>query len=508
MENRSLAILFLIVFPFLLLHLFTFSQFGVQWDEPAHQHLAQATWEFLQGKTSTIQLQRENLIFYGSWFDLANLFVGSSLHHYLGVVEVDAFHLLIFLSTLLGIGSHFFFTKKLFGGPVAWWSLIFLIFLPRFMAHAHYNPKDIPLATFSVLILFCLFQALTKKQFRWALAAGFALGLALALQVTALTVLLIFTVALIVTTLIKPFPLTKKHLSLALAMLPVAAGIVWLAWPATWLDPLLPFKAVVFFLGHDWQGIVLYLGRLSSAAQVPWHYPFVYLFITTPIVTLVLLTLGISQTFRALNRKQDVLPSALMLAWLLTPLVLAAKPGTLRYDGIRHFLLVAFPLATLAGIGADWLMQRLERGLTQLSTETVRFGFLAVGVGLLAKETLLVHPYGGIYFNELFRLLVPSRIEEQMDFDYWGVSYREGVTWLNQYAVPDATICVPIADHLVRLYSLRSDLKLGCSPTSTYVMFITRKAFLPPGFQEQFSLTQPLFTVNRLSSDLLRIYRL
>jgi hypothetical protein len=508
MENRSLALLSLVIIPFLVLHLATFSQFGVQWDEPTHQHLAQATWEAIQGRTATIQLKRDNLVFYGSWFDLANGFVGSLVHHQFGLSEIDAFHLLIFLTALVGVAIHAAFTKKLFGQSVAWWSFIFLLFLPRFMAHAHYNPKDIPLATLSVTTLACLFQTWTNKRFKWALAAGFGLGLGLALQLTFLITPLIFAVSLTLTALLKPLALTKKDLILASLSLIIAAGLLWLAWPATWFDPLLPLKALGFFLHHDWQGIVLYLGRLFPAAQVPWHYPLVYLATTTPLVTLILFFVGISQSARRLRRRYSLLPIILILTWLIVPLAIAAKPGTLRYDGLRHFLVVVFPLSTLAGIGADWLVRRLVRRLRQFSAGTVRVGFHILVVGILVKETALVFPYGDVYFNELFRLFVPSRIEEQMDFDYWGLSHREGVTWLNQHAVPDSMVCVPLADHLVWLYPLRSDLTLGCSVDSNYLMFITRKAFLPQGLLEQFALTQPQFTVNRLNSDLLRIYRL
>lgn len=508
MENRWLALVSLVIIPFLALHVVTFSQFGIQWDEPAHQHLALSTWEAIRGKTATIQLQRENLIFYGSWFDLANGFVGSLAYRHFGLSEIDAFHVLIFLTALAGIAIHVAFTNQLFGQSVAWWSVIFLLFLPRFTAHAHYNPKDIPLATLSAVTLACLFQTLTKGRWKWALAAGLTLGLGSALQVTFLIIPLIFTVSLVLASRIKSLSLTKRGLALTGLSLAIAASLLWLAWPATWLDPLLPFKAVSFFLSHDWPGIVLYLGKIYSASQVPWHYPLVYLATTTPLITLVLLMLGISQSARRIRRRKRVWPTFLILTWLVIPLLIAAKPGTLKYDGVRHFLLAVFPLSTLAGIGADRLMRRLVNWLRQFSAEMVKLSFQVLVVGILVKETVLVYPYGDVYFNELFRLFVPRYIEEQMDFDYWGLSYREGTLWLNQHALSNSTICVPLADHLVRIYPLRSDLKLDCSATSNYVMFITRKAFLPRGFQEQFIETHPLFTVNRLGSDLLRIYRL
>ena len=61
---------------------------------------------------------------------------------------------------------------------------------------------------------------------------------------------------------------------------------------------------------------------------------------------------------------------------------------------------------------------------------------------------------------KLLRLAIGPHIEKKFDFEYWGASYRQGMDWLNQNAEPDSSFCVPIANHLLAYYPVRSDLTL------------------------------------------------
>jgi len=67
---------------------------------------------------------------------------------------------------LFFIGFYFLFllVKKMFNEGIAFYSLIFLLFLPRFMAHAHYNSKDIPIAAFSIISFYFLYLGFKQKK--------------------------------------------------------------------------------------------------------------------------------------------------------------------------------------------------------------------------------------------------------------------------------------------------------------------------------------------------------
>ena len=125
---------------------------------------------------------------------------------------------------------------------------------------------------------------------------------------------------------------------------------------------------------------------------------------------------------------------------------------------------------------------------------------------LLFVEIVRVHPYEGSYFNEGVRFFIPENIENFFEVEYWGVTYRQGINWLNENAEPNSTICAPIAGHLIQYYDTRNDLTFSkkCSKDKDYKMFFTRKKWPYRGT----SRLSPSFKISRYNSDLLYIYKL
>ena len=66
-----------------------------------------------------------------------------------------------------------------------------------------------------------------------------------------------------------------------------------LFWPYLWNDPinnlLSTFKSMS---GYQWRGGIFYLNEYISALNLPWHYPIVWILISTPILYLFLFFLG------------------------------------------------------------------------------------------------------------------------------------------------------------------------------------------------------------------------
>lgn len=504
--------IFLFLIPFLGLHIFTFSQYGMQWDEAAQHHLGKATISYLKGDTEKIELQRPDLLYYGSWFEILNQFVGQTLTTKFGLSEVDAFHVLIFLTFLVGLVFFYRLTQKLFGEIIATYSLVFLVFLPRFMAHAHYNDKDIPLAVLNLIFLFFLYRGFFEKKFPSVILAGISFGLGLSLQVTSLQWLPIFFLPYVGYWLANTKSVSKKiwgklvkqEMLLLCLFLIVSGFILYATWPALWSRPQLLGETIKYFWQHGWPGQVLYLGKIYAGNQVPWHYPLVYLFITTPALILIFSLFGIASGLTKLQPTKSNFKYLLFLSWLILPLALSLKPGIVKYDGIRHYLWLLPALALWAAQGAT----KIEAWFLKKKLPILLVSLWLVTLLSLGWENLKVYPYGDSYFNEILRLAVPAHIENVFELEYWGTSYREAAKWLNQYASGKATICVAIADHLLQFYPKRADLTFACNQDSSYLMFFTRKAYLPPNLEASLADQQPIFTLSRYNSELLKIYRL
>ncbi len=489
----------------------------MQWDEAAQQHLAQATLDYVKGKTKNIVLQREDLIYYGSWFEIANQFTGQFFWKNLNLSYVDAFHVLIFATAIIGLIFFYILVKQLLGQNTALYGLLFLLFSPRFMAHAHYNSKDIPLAIFSIIGLFCLYLGFVKQKWLFVLLAAVTCGLAVAIRADALLIPTIFFLPYLswsywgkkaVFNKQNWSAITKEALSWVIFLL-FLGSTVYLLWPALWGKPQLFFEASNYFLRHGWQSNVLYLGKFYAGNQLPWHYAPFYLMATTPLAMLTFSIFGLWDVLKKLKAKKQIMKYGLILSWLFLPILISFKPGIVKYDGVRHYLLIVPALAILAGSGFSKILRKLYHSWPKFRIFTFPV-ILSITLLSLSYETFLIYPYGDSYFNEVLRTLIPAHIENKLEIEYWGTTYREGVNWLDQNASKNAKICVPVADHLVQFYPLRQDLTFGCGSDSNYLMFFTRYTYLPESIIKYLdnSRNQPIFTISRYNSNLMNIYKL
>ena len=175
---------------------------------------------------------------------------------------------------------------------------------------------------------------------------------------------------------------------------------------------------------------------------------------------------------------------------MLLPILRISAPISVNFDGIRHFL-EFLPAATiLAGMGVyasiEWLRSRNDLANTAL------IAFLATYFLVnISQAHTLYYPYQYLYYNQISGgSLGAQQVFKQGEVtDYWAVSYRDGLTWLNQKAEPNAYLYVAIGDYLATIPSLnwlRSDIQfvsasqlgeLHAKGRTIYMMHITRPSF-------------------------------
>jgi hypothetical protein len=190
----------------------------------------------------------------------------------------------------------------------------------------------------------------------------------------------------------------------------------------------------------------------------------------------------------------------------------------------------------LAGLGIEKALSRANSILKR--SENLSEGLvLALLVILLLGEIAAVHPFEGSYFNSALRLFIPEHVEDHLEMEYWGATYRQGVSWLNENAEQNARVCAPFFVDLMDYYDSREDITFSenCDEQMTYLIAPTRKntAFwswygAPESEGEGPSLKvqtrdpmtknrhwtgetiglkrEPVFIISRYSSDLLYIF--
>jgi hypothetical protein len=519
--SGGLVLPLLLAGAFLLLGLLTLGAYGVTWDETLHRDWGEKAWAFLlTGDEELVRDLPGGGRYYGPLFYMLSYGVAEAAQKIVGLHFTAANHLLTLITASVGLLCTFLLAETLATRRAAIVATLLLVLLPPLQAHAHYNPKDIPLLTLTVAALLFATRAYHDRQRRNAVITGVFLGIALSMKVTAIVIIPIVGGAIVMDMFVRRSWSAAEIRSIAsLAAIAAVSSLVSLvlSWPTVWREPRILIETVRYFgIGTFWAGDVLYFGDLVRAADLPWHYMPVMLLISIPLIMIVLAAAGVVTAIgqliaghtahrRAATRDRDhgVYAAALLLLWVALPLLMFMKPGLPRYDGMRQLFFMVPSLAILGGIG--W--ERLRRAVTTDRARAVIVGASALAAAWLVAESVRYYPHGGSYVNAATRAALGPRLDKRFEVEYWGASYREGARWLQANAAPGSVVCVPVAEHVLGWQAevMRDDLTYTCDAEPDYVMVITRTSLWP---DEYLHLTdaRPLFRVERAGSDLLHIY--
>lgn len=488
-------------------------QFGASWDEPLHRNWGQLFWLFWRTDNNTFLESMPGFgMYYGSLYYFAGWVISEFLVRSYSLPLYQASHVLNLVTFALSAGFLFAVVRAWFTMRVAWLTLLLFLLFPPLIAHAHYNPKDIPLMLMTLPAVWAALRAIEKPSLKSVGLAGITFGLCFVTKVSSVLLLPIFFVAYLVHLLLSAHPLRLppvlrmlgRHSLLIPVFFVAALAAIFVAWPTLWKRPDLLLGALGLFTGDYWPGQVLYMGTEYGGAALPWHYiPFQFV-LAVPLLTLVCALTGIVLSIRCLWKRDDIAKRAMLLSWFFIPLLVSLKPELVRYDGMRQFFFTVPALLMLAALGLRSIFQWLgERWQAQRWITPV---VMAAVIGWLLLEIIRVHPYEGAYVSEIGRAALAPHIERSIDLEYWGASYREGIEWLIENAEPNPVICVPTAGLLVEWYHWRPDFTFECTAKSTYLMYFTRYSESKRMLAEK--LPSPVFTISRYDSDLLYIYKL
>lgn len=293
---------------------------------------------------------------------LARFMLGGA--HQLTAWLIPGAELALFNVPAARLGSCFFlaltvlllmeFVRRRYGLATAVLSAVCLLLMPRVIGHARIAAQETTTTFFWLLAVVPLLTWWTSDRpptLRQTFVSGLLFGLLMAAKIQSVflpPVLLVWSL--------------YQHRTRSLLPLTVwgVTGFVvfWVLWPWLWLDPIDHLLQYVIKTKERPTLYVWYLGRRYADQQVPFHYPFVMLLATTPLM--VTLAFG----WRLLQRRLDRVEQ-LALATVVFPLFVFALPGTPVYDSARLFLVVTPLLALLAARGCVSIWQTLPEEVTR-----------------------------------------------------------------------------------------------------------------------------------------------
>ncbi len=375
----------------------------------------------------------------GAWFDLA-----------LAALEVVTGRQGLIESLMLrqqatvvvwAVGSMVLYgiVRKLFGVEQAVWGTALYGTMPYLLGNALVNSKDVTFLVAYLVAVDTLIRANDRRTPKTFAAHGAALGLLVATRSIGM---LLLGVSVVLLTVGRKKLGEERRTSggrLAVAGVVSAVSALVVLWPALWFKPLETLRySLVKNAAYPSEGTVLYMGDLASQNNLPWHYMFVSIAITTPTLWLVLIIVSLllsclkmaRATVQVLANGKFFAPHAfnargVFVLSYLSPIVAVILLGSTLYDGWRHLLFVAPSLivlmlwgaSELAKIGAREAKCRRSHNATALAH---RVGLLAVvTVGLTAYVSAV--PYASVYKNtSLFGGYV-----EGFEDDYWALATME-----------------------------------------------------------------------------------
>jgi hypothetical protein len=325
-------------------------------------------------------------------------------------------------------------TRRLRSWRAGLLGVLLLLLSPRQFADFFYNSKD------AVFLAAYLVAAATAVAFlrrpTAARAALHALACALAIDVRIMGVLVpVLTLAMLGLRVWHGDYRSERARGAALLYSVLLPVLVVAFWPYLWAAPAERFWQSLRNMSHfRWDGEVLYQGQLIRTTALPWHYPVLWLGLTTPLLYLAGLALALGQLGQQVARRgwrlyhsdaewQDLLLWGLGAGPFLAVIVL----HSIMYDGWRQLYFAYPPLLLLAldGLVAAWRWQP-PGAVGQVRWRGAVALVVAASLGLTASTMARLHPLENLYFNAL----AGARPELRYEYDYWGLSFRQGLAWV------------------------------------------------------------------------------
>jgi Dolichyl-phosphate-mannose-protein mannosyltransferase len=421
----------------------TFRQYAVSNDEGLQHHYGELIIAYYtSGFTDTAVFGFDNLYLYGGLFDI----VAVLLSHLLPFDLFDVRHV---LSAVAGIGGIVatWATGRMIAGPRAGFiAAIALAICGVWYGGMFNHTKDVPFASAMMGATFFLLRAARDLPFprrRDVLWLGVLLGCALGLRATGLLMVgyvpavVLFRTWTSKKTRWQKLLITSAHALLQFVPAFVLGYIIMIAaWPWAQLNFLNPIRAIFAFAHFHYPIRTIIAGHAYLMSEVPRWYEPAYILVKLPFAVLVgAAGATISAGWSAVKGPSPASDRArqraiaILTFMVVFPLVCQAVGHGPSFTGMRHFLFVVPPIATLAGIGIDACLFALQArwpaaGLAGLATVATAF---ALDAATLAR----LHPYEYLFYNTLVGGLKGA--SGNYATDYWVNIMPEAVSELERY---------------------------------------------------------------------------
>jgi hypothetical protein len=405
-------------------------------EEVQHKYGEMILAYYASGFSDTRLFEFRNLYLYGGLFDVIAILIGN-------VIPADIYQIRHVLCALIGIGgiAAAWAAARLIAGPRAgMFAAVALAICGPWFGSMFNHTKDIPFAAAvmgSIYVLVRIARTLPQPRRRDIIAYGLLLGGALGLRAAGLMTLIFVLAAIAIAMPSAGTSRTRFALQSFLAFLPafaIAYLIMIFAWPWAALDLFNPVRGLIAFNHFHYEIRTMLSGESYDMADVPrWYVP-VYLGIKLPLTVLSGALLGLLSAAIVIGARDGTARRRQRETWFIGfaaafPVLCQVVLHGPAFTGLRHFLFVVPPLAVLAGIGYDSLLNLLA--VRRREFAAAAFGVLGVWIAWNAATLVRLHPYEYMFYNPIVGGLEGAL--RRYEGDYWVNIMHEAVGDLQTY---------------------------------------------------------------------------
>ena len=430
-------LLWILLAALLIVALCTFKDYAISNDEGVQQRYGELIVEYYRsGFVARDLFTFENLYLYGGLFDL----VAIALAH---VVPMDVYELRHILCAVMGIGgvAAAAVTARLIAGSRAGLAAAIALTLCGVWYGSMYNhTKDIPFAAAmagATLFLVRVSRRLPSPRIVDVVAFGCFSGAALGIRSLGLLSVAYLGLAIIICLPWRAGLRARLRFAGGSVLMTVPAVllaylIMIVAWPWAALSPLNPIRGLFAFSEFHYAIRTMFAGHIYEMAGVPRLHVVGYLLIRVPLIVLAGAGLSMASLLQQSNERGEHRRGseiALVSLTVIVPLMSQVALHGPAFTGMRHFLFVLPPLATLAGVGFNALFDKLAERSVLMTLAALA---LVCACVLREGSTLVrLHPYENLSYNSLVGGL-PGAFR-RYDMDYWFNSMREATRMLEAF---------------------------------------------------------------------------
>ena len=416
---------YILLMVFLIIGIFNFKNYGISADEYLQYNLGKQCYNYVFKNDDTyLKLRNKE---YGVAVQLGSYIITDKILRLSSLRSIFlARHFIFHLFFLFGALACYSLVQLLYNNRLlASIAFLLIVLNPRLYAHSFFNPKDIPFLAMLLICLWLTALAFSRGKIFFHILLGIATGLLINIRIMGI-MLLVFIMLIYVRDLLIHQDRKRKSIIL-LGFLATISLTLILTWPFLWEDPVNRFLyALKSMAWYHWDGSNLFFGRVITPANLNWYYFPTWFLISNPLPYLVLGITGCGYLIYQFylnpvkfisgdKERNHLLYFVVFLAPILATIIL----GSHLYNGWRHMYFVYAPFVMLMIFGLNALgNSKFKKPIYVLLISSILFtGYFMIRIA----------PYQQVYFNILMRNYPAEYLRKNIDLDYWGLSYKQGL---------------------------------------------------------------------------------